>query len=128
MQKKKWLTMRRKRTVTCLKHRILFQITSSLPPWKYYYNTLLFSKSVFLRNEVSWCLSGLRICHCHCYGSGYICGVGSIPNPGTSMCHGHRKKKKKKGITYLRGHEFTSYLSACQTQIEQPLFVRKSTR
>ena len=32
---------------------------------------------------VPWCLSRLRICHCHC------CGAGSVPGLGTSTCHWH---------------------------------------
>jgi len=43
-----------------------------------------------------WWLSRLRIQHCHCHGSGYFCGLGSVPGPETSICHGHSKKKKKK--------------------------------
>ena len=40
-------------------------------------------------------VSGLRIWHCHCCGSGYNCGTGSIPGPGTSTCYGCAKEKKK---------------------------------
>lgn len=29
----------------------------------------------------------------------YGCGAGSIPSPGTSICHEHGKKKKKKSWT-----------------------------
>lgn len=36
----------------------------------------------------TWC-SWLRILHCHCYGSGYCCGVGQIPGLQTSTCCGH---------------------------------------
>lgn len=28
----------------------------------------------------------------------YGCGAGSIPSPGTSICHEHGKKKKKKRV------------------------------
>ena len=36
-------------------------------------------------------------------GSGYCCGMGLIPGPGTSTCHGQGKKKKKekKGKDHL---------------------------
>ena len=33
-----------------------------------------------------------RIQHCHCSSLGRYCGVGLIPGPGTSTCHGCRKK------------------------------------
>ena len=40
---------------------------------------------------------------CHCCGSGYSCGMGLIPCPGTSSCGGcgqnEKKKKKEKGTT-----------------------------
>ena len=41
--------------------------------------------------------SRLRIWHCHCYGSGYCCGIGSVPGLGTSACcrYGQKRKKKK---------------------------------
>ena len=47
---------------------------------------------------VPWWLSGLKMQHCHCCGSGQFCGAGSIPGPGTSACCrcGQKKKKKKK--------------------------------
>ena len=38
-------------------------------------------------------LSGLRILHCHCCGSGHCYGVGLIPGPGTSTCCGHGQNK-----------------------------------
>ena len=42
-------------------------------------------------------LSGLKIQCCPCCGCGYICGVGSIPDLGTSICCrcSQRKKGKK---------------------------------
>ena len=40
--------------------------------------------------------SGIWIQHCHCYGSSYSCGVGSIPGPGTSTCHECSQKKKER--------------------------------
>ena len=46
-------------------------------------------------------LLGLRIWHCRCCGSGYRCGAGLIPDPGTSTCQGLRPKKKKKDFTKL---------------------------
>ena len=45
---------------------------------------------------VPWRLFGLRIWHCHCCGSGYCRGAGWICGPGTSTCHSHSQKKKKK--------------------------------
>ena len=41
---------------------------------------------------VLWWLSGLRIQRCHCCGSGYSCGTGSIPGPGTYTCLRHGQK------------------------------------
>ena len=38
---------------------------------------------------------------CHCCGSGYSCGVGSIPGPGTSAYHGHGQKFLYVKITYI---------------------------
>ena len=35
---------------------------------------------------VPWWLGALRIRHCHCCGSGYCCGTGSVPGPRTSTC------------------------------------------
>ena len=54
--------------------------------------------------ESLWCLqklklgvplwhSGLRTWHCHCNSLGHCCGVGLIPGPGISLCHGHRQKR-----------------------------------
>ena len=37
---------------------------------------------------IPWQLSGLRIRHCHCCGSGYSCDEGWIPGLGTSICLG----------------------------------------
>ena len=34
--------------------------------------------------------------HCHCCGSSHCCDLDLIPAPGTSACHGHGPKKKKK--------------------------------
>ena len=47
-------------------------------------------------SEVPWWLSGLRIWHCHCSGSGYCCDAGLIPGPRTFACWPWPKKKKKK--------------------------------
>ena len=52
----------------------------------------------FLRRRESWgslWCSRSRIRHCHCFGSGDCCGVGSIPGPGTSMFCGRGQKKGK---------------------------------
>ena len=46
--------------------------------------------------SVPWWLSGLRIWHCHCYGSSCCCGAGSIPGQGIYAYQGHTAKKKKK--------------------------------
>ena len=42
---------------------------------------------------VPWWLSGPRIQHCHCCGSGHYYGTGSVPGPGTSACYGCGQKK-----------------------------------
>lgn len=41
-------------------------------------------------------LDGLRICPCHCCGSGCCCGAEWIPNRGTSM-PGQREEKQTDG-------------------------------
>ena len=38
----------------------------------------------------------LRIWYYHCCSSGHCCGLGSIPDPGTSSAMGVAKKTKKK--------------------------------
>ena len=38
--------------------------------------------------------SGLSIFH-HCRGLGRCCGMGSIPDPGTSICHVYGQNKTK---------------------------------
>ena len=45
---------------------------------------------------VPWWLSGLRIWHCHC------CGSGSIPGQGTSSCLrcGKKKEKRKRNLIH----------------------------
>ena len=60
------------------------------------------------RSGVSSWLSRLRIHHCHCCGSGYICGVGSIPRLGTSTCRGCSQKRKEK--TYLQMDQISTQL------------------
>ena len=40
--------------------------------------------------------SGLRIWYCQCSGQDCCCGVGLIPDTGTSKCHGCIPKKKNK--------------------------------
>ena len=47
--------------------------------------------------------SRLRIWCCHCRGSGCCCGMGSIPGPGTSTCHGQGQKKNRKVSVVLEG-------------------------
>ena len=49
-----------------------------------------------LQGGVPMWLSRLKIQPYHCSGSGCCCGVGSIPDPGISICCGCGKKKKKK--------------------------------
>ena len=44
---------------------------------------------------VPWWLSRLRTWHCHCSGSGYCCGVDSIPSQGTYAYCGHALPPKK---------------------------------
>ena len=46
------------------------------------------------KKRTSTALSRLRIQHCHCCGSGYSCGVGLIPGPGTSVCCGRGQQKR----------------------------------
>ncbi|WP_251884210.1 hypothetical protein, partial [Klebsiella pneumoniae] len=41
-----------------------------------------------------WWLSGVRIQPCHCCGSGYCHGTGSVPALGTSLCHRHSQNKQ----------------------------------
>ena len=44
--------------------------------------------------EVPLWHSGLRIQDYHYSSSGHCCGVGLIPGPGTSTCHGNSQKTK----------------------------------
>ena len=46
-----------------------------------------------------WWLSGLRIRHCHCRGSGHCRGEGSVPGLVTYTCRGHSQKTKTKTQT-----------------------------
>ena len=70
------------------------------PPKKLKIQTKINHIFFFNANKgVHWWLSGLRIPHCHCW------GTGSIPGLGTSLCPGHwlpskKKKKKKKKSKY----------------------------
>ena len=41
--------------------------------------------------RVPWCLSGLRIWHCYCCGSGCCCDRGLTPGPGIPTCEMWRK-------------------------------------
>ena len=53
------------------------------------------------RIGVPWQLTGLRIWHCHCYGSDCCCGSSSIHGLGTSTCrrrHPPKKEKKRKKL------------------------------
>ena len=58
----------------------------------------IFKLVTFYLELPSW-LSGLRIQHSHCCGSGYSCGSGSIPSPGTSACHKCDQKSKHFTLT-----------------------------
>ena len=60
------------------------------------------------RRGVTLWLSGLRICHCHCYDSGYCSGAGLIPSLRTSACHRHHQKSQKTNqqkSTEREGHQ-----------------------
>ena len=45
---------------------------------------------------VPWWHSRTRIRRCHCCGSGYCCGMGSIPGLENSTCSGCSRKKERK--------------------------------
>ena len=47
-------------------------------------------------SEVPWWLSGLRIWHCNCFGSGYWCDEGLTLGQRIFECWPWQKKKKKK--------------------------------
>ena len=61
---------------------------------RFWSTAMVLHKKIFSR--IPWWLRGLRIWHCHCYGLGHCCGVGSIPGLGTSACHGCGQNKNKK--------------------------------
>ena len=62
---------------------------------------MLIPKSICL--EFPW-VPWLRLGHCHCRGSGYCCGAGSIPGPGTFTCSGGGQKPNKQKSTCLPSH------------------------
>ena len=43
----------------------------------------------------------LRIWYCHCRGSGCCCGAGSVPGPGTSICHGCSLSPSKEKAIFI---------------------------
>ena len=72
------------------------------------------SKHVLKQSQgVPWWLSGLRLWCCHCCSSGYYCGVGLSPCPGTSACHGHGQKKPQSQMKHIYGLRPLG----CQTKI-----------
>ena len=50
---------------------------------------------MFKKKGVAQWLSGLGIWCYHCYDSDCWCGMGLIPGPRTSACHGHSQKIHK---------------------------------
>ena len=64
-----------------------------------------------IAHEVPLWRSGLRIGCCHCRGLGCCCDAGLIPGTGTSACHGHsQKKKRKKELLMALGRPLASGL------------------
>ena len=61
-------------------------------------------------------LSILRIQYCHCYFSGYSCGVSSTPGPVTSTCHGSSipPTPRPKKDTHLERAEFSLETQPCK--------------
>ena len=57
-------------------------------------NSLFWTTNIKIFLVLLW-HSGLRIWHCQGNGLGYCCGVGLIPGPGTSTCHGCSQNKIK---------------------------------
>ena len=49
---------------------------------------------------VPWRLSRVRVWHCHCYGSCWCYGVGSITGPRTSIWSEHSQKKRTYEINH----------------------------
>lgn len=60
-------------------------------------------------------LSKLRIQLCHCYMLGLCCGMGSVPESGTSACLEVWQKKKKK-------HIYSFFFPTCNQPSEFHLF------
>ena len=50
---------------------------------------------------VLWWLSGLRIWHCYCYGSGHCWAMGSICASETSRCLGPNQKMKSQYLFHM---------------------------
>ena len=75
----------------CLANFLFIETTACLP--------LLSQISNEAKQEyrgVPWWLGGLRTWCFHCSGSGYSCGVGSVPDLETSTCHGYSQNFKVK--------------------------------
>ena len=47
-----------------------------------------------LPGRSSFVVQRVKDLRCHCSSSGHCCDVGSVPGPGTSMCHKCGRKKK----------------------------------
>ena len=70
-----------------------------------------------LVQRVPWLHCWLRFWNCQCCGSGQCCGVGLIPDPGTSACHGSAKTNKKecKPVHFNLMTDFSIYTVNVQT-------------
>ena len=70
---------------------------------------------------VPWWLSGLRILHCHCHGSGHCRAKGWIPGLGTSTCHGCSLQKKNKQTNKKKtNHESSGQMPILILQLKEP--------
>ena len=68
-------------------------LLSKLPcfaSWRLYKIVEYFCHTQLSISRVPFWLSGIQ--HCHCCGSGFSCGMGSIPGLGTSLCYGYGQK------------------------------------
>ena len=72
-------------------------------------SNLAYKKSLL---GVPWWHSRLRIQCCHCCGSDHCCGLGLIPGPRTSICHGSSQKKWKKKSIFIYVSRSSSTISA----------------
>ena len=69
-----------------------------------------------------WC-SELKIRHGHCSSSGCCCGTGLILGPGTSTCHGKKKKKKCMEADFSRVHIFENKVQNIDKRVYESLCV-----